>query len=262
MKIPRFWARASHDGYEAPGWSFDSEAEARQVAAQRAQLLAEVLGGAREPEEGRYLYGDRPVKEPVIETLDRSQTPYRDHRESEALVTRNAYGALCLNTANVVFADVDVSSERDIASVLDRTRDALVRRGGAYRLYRTKAGLRIAVLHTRMSPTGQEAHALFDDVRADRMYRVLCSMQDSFRARLTPKPWRIGVPRIPGTFPYRDAAVERAVVDWARAYDRARAGYAVCEHVGDLGAAASDELIQRVLAFHDERTLAPGKPLA
>lgn len=246
MKIPKFWARAEHDGFEAPGWSFTSQAEAQQVAAHRAAMLAEVLRGERSPE-GRYLYGDRPVKEPVVETIG-----------TDALVTRNGYGALCLNTNDVVFVDVD----GEAASALDRVRRAQRQHGWGLRVYRTKAGLRIAATHARMSPTGPEIAQMFDAVGADPMYRTLCAMQESFRARLTPKPWRIGVPRIPATFPYRDAAAERAVAAWARDYEAASKGSAVCELVEDLGSAVGDPVIDRVLAFHDARVLSPGKPLA
>jgi hypothetical protein len=253
MRIPTFWARASRDGYEAPGWSFDSIEEAKLVAEKQLAILIEVLEKARAPQ-GRYLYGDRPVREPVVETL-----------AANALVTRNSYGALCLNTSDVVFVDVDVGegSKQDGAYKLDAIRAAHARNPAwTLRVYRTRAGFRIALLHAQMSPTGPEIAQVFDAFGADPMYRKLCTMQESFRARLTPKPWRLAMSRLPGSFPWRDASVERRVNAWVESYDRARQEFAVCELVETLGAATPAPAIASVIAHHDAWVLAPGKPLA
>jgi hypothetical protein len=248
MRIPTFWARASRDGFEAPGWSFTSVAEAKQVAEERLTMLINVLRGTSVAE-GRYLYGDRPVREPVIETIGDSARP-------DALITRNGYGALCLNTEDVAFIDVDGGD-------LDRIRRA--HRGQpswSLRVYATAAGFRVVATHARLSPDGPDAAALFDALGADPLYRKLCGTQHSFRARLTPKPWRIGQRRLPVTFPWRDAAAERTATDWVREYDRTRAGYSVCTLVEELGAPGTDPTITGVLALHDQWTLADGKPLA
>ncbi len=254
MRIPKFWARASREGFEAPGWSFTSIAEAVKVAEERVALLVDVLLKRREPQ-GKYLYGDRPVREPVIETLGDAVKP-------DALVTRNAYGALCLNTEDVAFVDVDTERGRE-AAALDRIRKAhAANPSWALRIYKTRAGFRVVAVHARIAPASPEAIALFDALGADPLYRKLCEHQQSFRARLTPKPWRISVRRIPGTFPWRDASVERAVEDWVGEYDAAATEFAVCEDVETLGASSGDPVIERVLQFHDERTLGPGKQLA
>jgi hypothetical protein len=254
MRIPKFWARASREGFEAPGWSFTSIAEAKRVAEERVALLVDVLLKRREPQ-GKYLYGDRPVREPVIETLGDAAKP-------EALVTRNAYGALCLNTEDVAFVDVDTERGGE-AAALDRIRKAhAVNPSWALRIYRTRAGYRVAAVHARIAPSSTEALALFDALGADPLYRKLCAAQESFRARLTPKPWRIGVRRIPGRFPWRDRGVEQAVDEWVGEYDAAASDYAVCEEIETLGTASSNQVIDRVLRFHDERTLGPGKQLA
>lgn len=267
MRIPKFWARASRDGFEAPGWSFDNLAEAKRVAEERLGLLIQALTGGGSPE-GRYLYGDRPVKEPVTEVIGDPERP-------DALITRNAYGALCLNTEDVVFVDVDVDPsllQRIVSAVrgndikaapLDRIRQAQVKHPGwGLRIYRTAAGFRVIATHARMAPSGIETQDLFDALGADPLYRTLCAQQQSFRARLTPKPWRIGQPRLPVTFPWRDSSAERRASQWAATYDDARSGHAVCDLVEELGPGASDPAISRIIALHDQWTLAPGKPLA
>jgi len=255
MRIPKFWARASRDGFEAAGWSFTSIAEALRVAQERVGLLIDVLVHKHEPQ-GRYLYGDRPVREPVVLTLG------TDPNKPEALVTRNAYGALCLNTEDVAFIDVDADRGQE-NQALGRIRAAhAANPSWAFRIYRTRAGFRVAAVHARIAPGSADAVALFDALGADPLYRKLCAAQASFRARLSPKPWRIGMRRIPGRFPWRDQGVERAVNEWTSEYDAKSPGYAVCELVESFGHASLDPVIDRVLKFHDGRVLQPGKPLA
>lgn len=264
MRIPKFWARATRDGFEAPGWSFTSVAEAARVAEQRVTLLIQNLTRGRD-EAGRYLYGDRPVREPIVETLG----------TDEAVVTRNAYGALCLNTQDVAFVDVDAADVGMVArlaakirstdikdAALDRIRKAAARHPDwGLRIYRTAAGFRVVAVHARIQPSTNQAADLMSELGADPLYRKLCALHDSFRARLTPKPWRIGVPRMPGVFPWRDAEVEQRVTRWIDQYESASAGHSVCELVEMLGHDAHDPVIECVLAHHDQRTLG-SSPLA
>ena len=268
MRIPKFWTRAVQDGFETPGWSFTSLAEATRVAQERVALLVEVLTGKRE-RQGRYLYGDRPVREPVVETIGNTDRPI-------ALVTRNAYGALCLNTDDVVFVDVDLPDSRILDKLLavvrpkDVSHPALDRIRAAHaahpewalRIYRTRAGFRVIALHARMLPNAPETRALFAELGADPLYQTLCTMQESFRARLTPKPWRIGISRMWVSFPWRDERAERAATAWASQYDEARGEFAVCQVIETLGTASGDPVIDQIVAFHDSWVLADGKQLA
>ncbi|MFL5320387.1 MAG: hypothetical protein ACJ790_12075 [Myxococcaceae bacterium] len=212
------------------------------------KVLAAVLQGTQAPQ-GRYLYGDRPVKEPVIQTLG-------DPSKPDALITRNSYGALCLNTEDVAFVDVDNGDLNRVRSAQGSHPD------WALRVYRTKAGLRVVAVHARMSPRSSQAAELFNALGADPMYVKLCAMQESFRARLTPKPWRIDLRRMPGAFPWRDQSMERRVNDWVAEYDSERKGFAVCELAGVFGTPSGDEAIERILNLHDHWVLAAGKPLA
>ena len=248
MRIPKFWARAKSGRFEAPGWSFTSFDEAKRVAAERVKLLAAVLTGKQSPE-GRYLYGDRPVREPVFQTIG-------DPSKPEALITRNSYGALCLNTEEVAFVDVDNADVNHIRAAQAR------QPSWALRVYRTKAGLRVVAMHARLSPKSADAAKLFEALGADPLYVKLCAMQESFRARLTPKPWRIGLRRLPASFPWRDSAVEETVNEWVETYDAARADYAVCELAGVFGTPTPDATIDRIVKLQDDWVLAAGKPLA
>src|SRR5258706_5178155 len=103
MKMARFWARESEEfaGQRAVarGWSNTSIDDARDVARKTAGRVAQKLASGGD--KGHYLYGDRPLPEPIVrEFLDSTGA-------TRAAVTRNAYGALVLNTRDMMFIDID-----------------------------------------------------------------------------------------------------------------------------------------------------------
>src|SRR5437016_3663812 len=105
MKIPRFWARSSKAG-GAQGrvvscchWSDLSVEEARQRADARSiELSAKLRDGVPL---NRYPYGDRPLREEIVRAIENGAG------EDVAVITRNIYGALILNTPRTMFIDVD-----------------------------------------------------------------------------------------------------------------------------------------------------------
>ncbi|MEI7729741.1 MAG: hypothetical protein WCO56_09210 [Verrucomicrobiota bacterium] len=112
MIIPQFWAegRAQHRtrGRQVTirrfGWSEVSEAEAQANADLRAQEALE-----------RVLKGDKLLRrEPKVPYNGAEGVPIREEivsHHGETIVTRNAYGARCLNTPNVLFADIDLAMD-------------------------------------------------------------------------------------------------------------------------------------------------------
>ncbi|MDR3299937.1 MAG: hypothetical protein LBU43_08040, partial [Candidatus Accumulibacter sp.] len=74
-----------------------------------------------------------------------------------------------------------------------------------FRIYRTPMGLRVLVTHRPFNPSEPEVEQCFKAFDSDRMYQLMCLKQQCFRARVSAKPWRIGIsdhmkPR-PGTWP-------------------------------------------------------------
>ena len=232
MRFARFWTRSEATDSQGEGirvvsrgWSDASLEEARQCARQRAQRLADRIVTDRSAP-NQYDYGDAPVPEPVVLDLR--------PEGAAAAVTRNSYGSLVLNADELIFADVDDDGGSGNALV-DRIRRVVERNAFSARLYRTAAGYRVMVTNRRVRGGGDEAEALLVQFGSDPMYTRLCRVQESFRARLTPKPWRCGFRKPPVKFPFEDAASQRAFREWEAEYNQAIAGYATCKLVTTFG---------------------------
>jgi hypothetical protein len=276
MKIPRFWARAGGSAtdpagqpfrLELWGWSQDSEAEARALAERRlADLTARVRRG-----DGfdAYAYGGRVLREERVRVLGDDASP-------DAIVTRNRYGALVLNAARVPFVDIDLpdttkklfgffargSTTAD--AVLGRVRDACRRHGlQSFRVYRTKAGYRVIATDMALDPRSETTRSLLEGFGADPSFIQLCRLQESFRARLTPKPWRCGCPAPPGSFPRHDAGVQTRFAAWLREYEQRSAGYATCQFIESIGSGLQKDEARAIVIEHDRTTKAESAlPLA
>ncbi len=111
MLVPRFWAEyrleRSHAGRSVVirrwGWSDDSEVAALRHAESRALEAFQHLSKGesvprREPKTAYNGAAGMPIREEIVD------------RVGAAVVTRNGYGALCLNTPEVLFADIDLDT--------------------------------------------------------------------------------------------------------------------------------------------------------
>jgi len=129
----------------------------------------------------------------------------------------------------------------------------------ALRLYETPAGLRLLATHRPFEPDAPDVREFFDAVGADPVYVRMCLNQHCFRARLTGKPWRMGIhdhmrPR-PGIWPI-DPARRPVREAWVRRYEAAAPGYAACRFVESLGAATVHPDVRPVVDLHDRESQA------
>jgi len=282
MNIPRHWARGEASAQDpatgelhetsAYGWSDVSIADATRSAIERAQRVAQWLRSDQEQDLDRYAYGaDRPLREMVVRELGSG-----DRRL--AAITRNQSGALVLNTPNVAFIDVDVPKRGFVAGLMDRIRGrtgvaeraALERMQAAsdahrtlgIRIYRTAGGFRCLITSGLFDPVASATAELFTAFGCDPRYTALCRVQRSFRARLTPKPWRCGLHRPPAQFPFADADAEATHAAWVREYEAVSARHAVCELVETRGPAYVEPTAAVLIREHDAATVSHGKPLA
>lgn len=313
MIVPDFWAEARRQHranckqvtVRRFGWSNDSAEAAQVMAEQRVEAaLAAVLDGQkvlrREPRIAYNGAAGVPIREEVLA------------RQGEDVITRNGYGARCLNSPRLLMADVDAEPAHDVglallvflvlggallyfgagrvnvfaltgvlfavlvgAAPLARRlrRRWLGLRGGPeqvcrqrlnaflashpdwqVRRYRTPAGQRLLVTHCAFRSDDPLVAAFFQAVGADPVYVRMCFNQRCFRARLSAKPWRIGIgdhlrPR-PGVWPVRPE--QRAVrAAWVARYEQAANGFAACHFAESSGSGAADPALAEVVDLHD-----------
>jgi hypothetical protein len=102
-----------------------------------------------------------------------------------------------------------------------------------------------------------------EQIGADPAFVQLCRAQRSFRARLTPKPWRCGLRAPSSEYPRQDADARREFEAWLAAYERACAERATCAFLEAVGPGRVLADHARVLRVHDTETRAEsGLPLA
>ena len=289
MQVYRYWARAdgqspNNPDYKTAFWagSDESEADAQRKAQHRLDHIDwRALEDYEYPRDD-YTYQHKPHPEPLLdEVLD-------DDGTRAAAFTINRYGATVLNTRTLAFIDVDLDGEHrpTLADVRaggmlgklgkkkrasdDEIIDAITTlaldwsaqsAARGVRLYQTAAGVRIAIATPALEPAGEEIAALMREWQADPAYRRLCHVQQCYRARVTPKPWRMASGSRPDRIDYLTYN-DGSRLEWLKAYERQREDYAVCTIVAEGGQPASG-LHGDVLAMHDELCgVGSGKPLA
>ena len=127
-------------------------------------------------------------------------------------------------------------------------------RGWGIRLYRTFAGLRGLVTHDLFDPASDSTLAVLRSVGADPLYVRLCKVQECFRARLTPKPWRCGHHLNKVGWPRESQGQQRRFDDWLSVYMSRQAAYATCRYLGTMGSSTVHPEIETIVEVHDKFT--------
>lgn len=315
MLVPTYWAEARVQHRERGrqvtvrrfGWSDASEAEAQLLAELRAaEALQRILAGEtlarRDPKVPYNGAEGVPIREEIVA------------RHGTAVLTRNAYGALCLNTPDALFADVDFVDDVPARAVwagflalaaiaiggglafgigkgvialfvviamfasygvsARAWKAATAARGGPERLarrrieafasshpdwslrvYRTPAGFRVLATHRPFVPDEPDVATIFAALDVDPVYARMCRNQHCFRARVTPKPWRIGIGRHlrpnPGVWPVKPEHLPGRQA-WVAEYARRSEGFAACRFEAAFGPGVVHPDIAPTLAWHDE----------
>jgi hypothetical protein len=273
MRIPKYWARGEQTVMGMDGqqhtfacWqpSDESFADAQRKADARASQVAQKLAAHQTLD--RYAYGDRALREEIQQVIKSAWG------KELAIVSRNGYGALVLNTAQAMFIDIDFPEKG-----LGEAAVAPVRRlfGGAppnpeaahlqqveawaarrpdlgLRVYRTFGGLRCLITNALFDPSQAEAQSILRELNSDPLYVRLCQAQECFRARLTPKPWRCGIRQQPPRYPWPDVSVEARFRQWLQRYEATSARYMTCRLVKEIGPRDVHPDIEPILSLHDQ----------
>jgi hypothetical protein len=257
MKIYRHWAIEKQkiliDGAEQQitcyGGSNISIEEAQNRAKEKTEKIKRKIKGEK------HLFDEyeAEIREEILEIID-------DH----SAITRNRYGAQVLNTEKLLILDIDKpkASLTDIFRRKDTGQDKLkifdmVRKLAltskyqtyGFRIYETYQGARVIVLGKDFDPRDRETSKMMNEFNCDGLYMTLCHKQSCFRARLTPKPYRMKMRRYKVQYPREgeDAAFRQ----WMADYERERRNFGVCKFIEQVGARHS---LNNVVQFHDEIT--------
>ena len=271
MHFPRYWALGTSGEISCWQWSDSSAADAKARADSSAAKIAAARANTAD-RRNRYDYGQRALREPIIKELP------SPNEELKALITRNSYGALVLNTSKVCFVDIDLPPEKEsggkgfFASLFGgkakgpppkgAAEIAIERLSGWFdknpswggKLYRTSGGLRLLITSRLLDPNSSETEQIFGELGSDPLYCRLCKNQSSFRARLTPKPWRCDLEVPPARWPFKDQAEEQRFQSWNDRYQAAAQGYATCKIMQSLGNSSVLPDIEQIVSLHDEQT--------
>lgn len=267
MNIPPYWVRAerrigdytcrlngfSHSSMQAAWKMLQQHADIMQKffastpTAASAQRMRAALRKLRGQDGDTY---EACLLEPVWRAVN-----------AENIITRNRYGALVINSTDTCFADVDTAPaslwelvkglfgagtppERRL---LDVMRQIHVEHPDlSMRLYRTAKGWRVLLSGAGVELGSPLVDTLFSRLHVDPLYSGLCRRQACWRARVSPKPWRLNLPRCPR--PASSEEAPAALAEWVQEYERACEGRAVCRLVESFGPRMQGE----IPALHDE----------
>ena len=231
-----------------------------------------------------------PVMQPVVIQYEHRKIQEEVLEEFEfGTITRNRLGCEVLNVEQVMFIDWDVdvrahlrtkstpflarihqvffglkpaqleAAAREAKQIrYQQIRDQLKNLGIpsgmlSARVYETHGGFRGIVTSSLFTPGEEVSQALLTELGSDALYTKLCRIQGTFRARLTPKYWRLGIGQRPFEAGHRAAFTPAIGVQWLERYDRDSADRAVCRFVAQFGPEASDPIVRAVIALHDRR---------
>jgi hypothetical protein len=125
-----------------------------------------------------------------------------------------------------------------------------------FRIYRTAAGFRLLFTDRLFKPAASDAEAIMAAVAADPAYVKLCRLQESFRARLTPKPWRCGVRNPPNGHPREQESERQRFAAWLEEYQRKIADRGTCRLIETVNGSRVHGEVQPILELHDAQTKA------
>jgi len=253
MKIYKYWTLEKQkiliDGAEQEvtcyGGSNVSAEDARVKAREKAAKIQRKIAGEK------HLFEDYEVeiREELLQTID-------DH----SVITRNRYGARVLNVEKLMILDIDkpkptggLFKRKDTSPPKDQIFEMVKNlattkyKDFGFRIYETYQGARVIVLGRDFDPRDRETKKMMDEFNCDPLYTMLCNKQGCYRARLTPKPYRMKLHGYKVKYPREgdDSEFQR----WVSEYESASRNFSVCKFIEQVGASHS---APDVVRLHDD----------
>jgi len=255
MKLYKYWTVEKRkiliDGIEQEincyGGSNNSVEEAQQRAREKAEKIQRKIAGERHVFD-RY---EAEIREEILQIID-------DH----SAITRNRYGAQVLNAENLMILDIDkpkatggLFKKKDTRppkeQIFEMVKNLATTKYKDYswRTYETYQGARVIVLGKGFDPRSSETKKMMDEFNCDPLYTTLCNKQGCFRARLTPKPYRMKMEPYKVNFPRE--GVDTEFQRWLDEYESQSKNFTVCKFIEEVG---TNQYTSEVVRLHDEIT--------
>jgi hypothetical protein len=190
------------------------------------------------------------IKEHVSDIIDQSN-----------IITICRYGAKILNTTEYTILDLDdyavgffdwfkslkkLSKKERIVAKFEEGIKRYPILGSDFRIYETAKGIRV-IGKKYIEPTNKKYIKLMRKLNVDWLYMHLSTKQNCYRARLTPKPYRIKAKTIKIKSPL-DCEKE-TYLDWEKQYEKVSRNFAVVKLVKTIG---EDFSYDPVIKHHDQ----------
>ena len=257
MKLFKIWTsekgRIVIDGEEKEivcyGGSNASIEEAKARAREKIERLQKKINGDK-----RVVADyEAEIREEILQVVD-----------DKSIITRNRYGAQVLNAENLMFLDIDKPKasfgglfkkkdpQQDKARIFDSIRKLASSPKYSpfgFRIYETFQGARVIVLGKDFNMRDRETVSMMNEFSCDPLYVAICGKQSCFRARLTPKPYRMNMQ--PYKVQYPRETDDSAFQNWLRDYEYRSRNFSSCKFIEQVGAGrAATEAVR----IHDEIT--------
>ena len=266
MKVFQFWVKEEQHTENDEGFNYDlrcwggsneSVEDASQVAQSKLANLIKKVQSREFPDD--YGYGAE-IRETLIEEI------HDTHGNLIAAVTRNRYGALVLNVQQLFIADIDTeplgcagiftSAKKMRQKQMDRITDfAQTHRELGIRLYETNAGFRLFITNQAIPTSDPKAKEFLTKLNSDYLYQILCFKQECYRARLTPKPWRLELNGPACTLLDMNDEEWEVFNAWLKEYETKSQGRSVCRLINTWGSESMSDDIAKIIELHDRHTL-------
>ena len=257
MKIYRYWVTEKQktviDGVEQAITCYGGSNLSVEDAQSRAKEKAEKIKRKIKGEKHLFDEYEAEIREEVLQIID-------DH----SAITRNRYGAQVLNAERLLILDIDKpkpsfgdlfrrkEAKQDKLKIFDMVKKLASTpkyQEYGFRIYETFQGARVIVLGRGFDARDRDTMSVMSEFHCDELYMAICQKQGCFRARLTPKPYRMNMPRYKVRFPREGDDSE--FQEWLADYEKESRNFNVCRFIEQVGA---NHYFSDVARLHDEIT--------
>jgi hypothetical protein len=257
MKIYRYWVTEKQktviDGVEQAITCYGGSNLSAEDAQSRAKEKAEKIKRKIKGEKHLFDEYEAEIREEVLQIID-----------DRSAITRNRYGAQVLNAERLLILDIDKpkpsfgdlfrrkETKQDKLKIFDMVKKLASTpkyQEYGFRIYETFQGARVIVLGRDFDARDRDTMKIMSEFHCDELYMAICQKQGCFRARLTPKPYRMNMRRYKVRFPREGDDSE--FQEWLADYEKESRNFNVCRFIEQVGA---KQYLSDVARLHDEIT--------